>query len=186
MNVTVLTASIPQRASMLAEAIQSVCEQSQPPFAHLVAVDVCRLGAPMMLNRLLDAVATEWLMVLDDDDLLDPHHLKTLVGNSVDADVVYSYCRTEGRPFEQYNQPFDALMLEHRSVVSHTALVRTSCVREVGGWHRERGYDWDLWKRIRGEGATFRSVPEVTWTYRLLGGNESWDGVADAPSVLAS
>jgi hypothetical protein len=162
-EVTVLTASLPERAGMLAEAIGSVAAQSHPVAAHLIGVDVRREGAPVILTRLAAVAATEWLMVLDDDDLLDPHHVKTLLGHVEHADVVFSYCRAEGHDFDWYNHPFDPQRLEDRSCVSHTALFRRVL---ASGWDPGDDYDWRFWQRLARSGARFVAIPEVTWTYR--------------------
>lgn len=185
MKVTVLTPTIPERIAMLEQAMASVDLQTIPVAEHLIGVDEHRVGGGAVLSHLLRDVKTEWLMVLDDDDLLDPNHLETLDDHLEGADVVYSYCRTEGRSYTHYNQPFDLDNLYSNSVVSHNALVRTAWARLVDGWRPIRGYDLDLWRRIADRGAIFRSVPEITWTYRLLGGNESQGEVSGAPGVAA-
>jgi hypothetical protein len=178
-NVTVLTASIPERASKLAEAIACVTAQTEPPASHLIGIDHAREGAPVVLNELLAAVGTEWVMVLDDDDLLDKNHLEVVTEDCrVGVDVVYSYCRTTGRPYKFYNQPFSVEGLMGRSVVSHTALVRTDLLCAHGGWENTVGYDWELWKGLARAGARFQTVPYVTWTYRLDMDHAhlSWEG----------
>src|ERR1017187_9001786 len=80
--ITVITASMPGRASLLAETVQSVADQTVAPFAHLI-----RIQAPPKLgpahscanhNALLGMVETEWLAGIDDDDLLLPNHIQVL------------------------------------------------------------------------------------------------------------
>lgn len=176
MKVTVLTASLPQRAEMLAEARASVKAQTHSAMdvQHLVGIDDEREGAGVVLNDLLTMATGEWLMVLDDDDLLDPEHIATALAMAEGFDVVYTMPRVEGGTFGQYHIPFDARYLERGiNVVSHTALVRTSMVKAIGGWHNVRGFDLDLFQRLSLAGARFRQVPEVTWTYRLHGSNWS-------------
>ena len=181
MHVTVLTASLPERETMLGEARASVAAQTFPAVEHLVGIDHAHQGAGPVLNRLLEEALGEWVMVLDDDDLLDPGHLDILLALADDVDVVYSLPRVEGGFFEQYGQPFDPAVLAQRNIVSHTALMRTEMVRQVGGWNAVRWFDWDLFCRLEAAGAEFRQVPEVTWTYRLHGANWSQGTLAGAP-----
>ena len=93
-DLTVLVPSIPERAEMRGEAIRSAITQCR----HLVsAVDDSYRGFVPTVNRLATRVMTEWLMILCDDDLLDPEHVATLAPHFDSADVVYSWCRVEGR-----------------------------------------------------------------------------------------
>ena len=178
MTVTVLTASIPERADKLAEAAASVSAQVVRPQAHLIGVDHARRGAPVVLNELAATAASEWLMVLDDDDVLYPDHLIALLDESDDSDVVYSSCVSVGREFTQYNRPFDRELLKRKSVVSHTAMFRREWWEKVDGWVSEWGYDWRFWQRLARAGASFHHVDKVTWEYRFHGANQSVEGLA--------
>lgn len=160
---------------MLSEAIQSVRNQTHSPSRYLIEIDLLRQGAAQTYNRLLDKVDTEWVSFLDDDDLLDPDHLETLVSEqqNTGVDVVYSQCRCEGWDFWQYDRPFDGDLLERISIVPFCSLVRTEFVRRIGGIPQSWGYDWELWKTLYREGASFRKVDRPTWTYRFHGKNQS-------------
>lgn len=181
MLVSVLTATLPERERMLAEAAASVRAQTYNEVEHLMAVDENRAGAGPVLNRLLEEARGEFVMVLDDDDLLDPGHLDHLVPHCGEHDVVYSLPRVVGGEFTQYHEPFDAARLSLRNIVSHNALMRTELVRELGGWNAVRWFDWDLSRRLEHAGAEFKQVFEVTWTYRLHGANWSQGTLTGAP-----
>ena len=165
-EVTLLTASLPERGHMLAEAVASVTAQKVPPVAHLIGVDHAREGAATVYNRLAGMVDTGWVTFLDDDDLLDPNHLEMLLGHCQGADVVYTWCRPVGHSFRLYNQPFDRNLLRRRSIVPITAMVRTEFYARAGWMRHEDGYDWRFWQRVADAGASFRCVPEITWQYR--------------------
>lgn len=171
--ISVLTAALPERTEMLQEAIASVRAQTFGAVEHLYALDLEHQGAGPVLNRLLEEAAGEWVMVLDDDDLLDPNHLDVCHQHFPDHDVVYSLPRVEGAVFRQYDEPFNPAVLAVRNIVSHTALMRTNMVRALGGWNPVRWFDWDLFTRLDSVGAEFHQVPEVTWTYRIHGRNWS-------------
>jgi hypothetical protein len=162
-KVTVITATIPGREELLERARKSVGEQTVQPHAHLMKLDVDRDGGAVTKNRLSDFVDTEWFMVLDDDDTLLPNHIETLLRHSDNADVVYSYA--EGN--DRYNRPYSMEELMRDSIVSHTAIIRTSFFRKLGGFPVESGYDWLLWKAAAAGGARFVCVPEKTWHYDL-------------------
>lgn len=181
MLITVLTAALPERADMLAEAVASVRAQTWPEVEHLYALDEDRQGAGPVLNRLLEEARGERVMVLDDDDLLDPDHLKIVATANLEADVVYSMPRVDGGGFTNYHRPFDPAVLATRNIVSHTALMRRSLVEQVGGWNPVRWFDWDLFTRLEAAGAEFHQVRDVTWTYRLHGSNWSHGTLERAP-----
>lgn len=178
MSVTVITASIPTRVQMLAECVASVANQNQPPAIHLIGVDHAREGSSATRNRLLAAVRTEWVAVLDDDDMALPVHLAALTAAGADADIVYSLPLVEGRTGWQPVGPFDEIRLRRESYIPATALVRTRLLDALGGWRDSAdclyGWeDWDLWLRALDAGARFAFVPEVTWRYRFHGGNKT-------------
>lgn len=180
-RIAVLTPSIPERSAMLAEAAASVAAQERPPDAHLIHVDYDRVGCAAAHNRLLvGAIAAEcdWIALLADDDLLLPNHLKALEAASDEADIVYPFCRVEGRPGFEPNAPFDAARLAHENYIPGTVLLRTQLARDLKGWRAGvNGWeDWDFWRRSIAVGARFVCVPEVTWVYRFHGGNISWRG----------
>lgn len=181
MSVTVLTASLPHRTGMLAEARASVEAQTAKDVQHLVGIDDAREGAGAVLNDLLQMARGEWVMVLDDDDLLDPMHIDVALAASEGVDVVYTMPRVTGGAFVNYEVPFSPeLLAAGYNCVSHTALMRASLVRKVDGWRNVRAFDLDLFSRLEQAGAEFRQVPEVTWTYRLHGANWSHGTLAEA------
>ena len=179
-RVAVVTTSLPERSEFRAECIESVKAQTLTPITHIVMLDYLRAGPAVMLNRMLPAcVASEadWIAQLADDDLIDPHHLETLVAHSDDADIVYSYCRVEGRGFNP-NSPFDPDRLRRENYIPATTLIRTGLCEELG-WRADSAYgfeDWDFWLRALDAGARFVCVPEETWTYRFHGSNLSTGG----------
>jgi glycosyltransferase involved in cell wall biosynthesis len=178
-NVTIITATIEGREKLLERAVASVRTQTVMPRAHFVIPDLRRQGGAFIKNRLMRLVDTEYVIILDDDDVLLPQHIETLWENRHLADVIYSYSDGNTR----YNRPFSSEDLLKDSIVSHTALFPVSLFREVGPFPLVAGYDWEFWKTALAAGRTFHSVPIVTWTYDLdesrphesLGGFR-WDG----------
>ena len=179
--ITVITAALPTRATMLSECIASIAAQALAPTIHLIGVDSGRRGSSAVRNDLLAAVRTPWVAVLDDDDVALPEHLLLLRAAADAADIAYSLPRVEGRDGWQPVGPFDAERLRRESYIPATALIRTDLLLRLGGWRdaaaSPRGWeDWDLWLRALDAGARFAYVPEVTWRYRFHGGNKTHKG----------
>jgi GT2 family glycosyltransferase len=179
-RIVVLTASVPERSSFRADAIESVNAQTLPPVAHIIMIDHERAGPAAMLNRMLPAAiasGAEWVAQLADDDVLHPNHLATLA-TATDADIIYSYCDVEGRGGWNPNAPFDAARLRRENYIPATTMIRADLCAELG-WREDAAHgweDWDFWLRALDRDATFRCVPEVTWTYRFHGSNLSTVG----------
>ena len=169
MDLTVFTPSLPSRREMLLGAMASVAAQTFPPAGgHHVEVDHARAGVVAVANRLAEQVDTEWLMLLDDDDLLDPNHCATLA-TVEDADIVYTWTRVTGRPGFDPNATFDADALRAANYIpGGCAAIRTSLWRELGGYRPGHDpEDWDFWLRALDVGARFVCIPKITWTYRF-------------------
>lgn len=180
MTVSVITPSLPSRTPLLAEAIQSVAHQSSLPVEHLVGIDHQRAGPAIVRNRLADAAQGEWLAFLDDDDLLHPHHLDTLLAHA-DESATVIYSRPDGYdpsgPFDP-----DALQAGH-NMIPVTTLVRRSRFLEAGGFNPDAAHGWEdhgLWLGLLDHGARFRFVDEITWTYRLHEGSRTLAGESSA------
>lgn len=172
--ITVITATLPERARQFAELAETVARQSLPPARWLIEWDYAKRGPIDVLNDLAAQVETEWLFRIDDDDLLERDHFDTLKPYLVDdADIVYSWCHADG-PLAptQFQRPFDADRLKIQNTIPSAACVRTDVWRALGGYRQPEWTDhedWDFWARALKAGARFVCVPIVTWTYRLHG-----------------
>jgi hypothetical protein len=179
-TITVVTASIPQRASsFLPLCIESVNKQTRHPDEHLIAVDHRWRGTSRTLDTVLQGLRTTHFCRLDDDDQYLPNHLEVLEQAALEtgADVVYSAAMlapgsTRGLP--PINQPWMGVERLERSnfITAGSALVRTEPAREVGFHPRVRyAEDYGLWLRMARAGCSFHYVPEVTWMY-MSGGHD--------------
>lgn len=165
--ITVITPTIIGRENMLKACIASVSEQSMPA-THLVIQDTKKIGAPRIRNDAVESVSTEWVLFLDDDDLLEKTHIEKLQPYLNDYDVILtwpSYTGTPMQPTWLYKE-FDPKILDEWCPWSQCAAVRRSKYLEVGGQPEGVVYeDWALWKKLRDNGAKFKVVPEVLWTH---------------------
>lgn len=175
-SVTVITPTLAERATLLAELRVSL--GAQPLSVRwLHRVDQDAIGPAQLRNELCAQATTEWLAFVDDDDLLYPTHLTTLLQHSREADVVYSLCDVSGRDW-QPEHDCGLQSLGAYNSVPVTSIVRASWFARVGGFPLgERDEDWALWLALRDAGARFACVHEKTWLYRFhdVGrGNRTW------------
>lgn len=195
--VTVLTATLGRRPSLLAEAITSVERQTLPALEHLVVDDgsfsvrqaagveviqVSHRGLGAARNAGLAVARGEAVALLDDDDLWHPHHLETVwtAMQASAADVVYAGCVEVGRRdgYAIQVRDFDSELLERENFLCvASTLVRVETLRAAGGFCTGALEDWDTWKRLARSGARFVHVPRVTVTYRFHDDNLTYRGV---------
>jgi glycosyltransferase involved in cell wall biosynthesis len=176
-NITVLIPTIPPRHELFLRALASVSSQTLPAAATVIETDTGRRGAAAARNRALEAVDTEFVAFLDDDDEFLPDHLKlcaryaTLSG----VDVVYPGYEVVGGddPVNCFGIPFDASLLKRRNFIPVTTLCRTELVLAAGGFQErpdENGdpcEDWGLWLSMLDNGAKFGHLPQRTWRWHL-------------------
>lgn len=167
-TVAVVTSAIPERLDLLAESLDSVAKQSRQPDEQLICIDYQHRGTAATLNRALRGVTSDFVAVLQDDDLLYPHHLETLLDNCEGADVVYPRCDADW-PVVNVDADFNPKLLRFCNYIPATALIRTDTLRKVGGWPDDNWEDHELWKRLLDVDAVFRKVDVVTWHYRRHG-----------------
>lgn len=120
---------------------------------------------------------------LDDDDILLPGHVETLVDSlkQTDAKVAYAVAEEQqivvksNSPYKfvvkrkliRYRYPFNRLLLCHMNLFPIQSVMFSRSLFELyGGFDEELGLleDWDLWLRFAME-VTFQFVDEVTSVY---------------------
>ena len=188
-DVSVITASLPERWEMLQECRESVAAQCGCRVEHLVIVDERREGFARTVNRIAHWAAGEWLWILGDDDLL--HDSRCLVEHLLvagDADIVYSvplvtpawYCPGCGRRYTSNgichnDHPPLALRPTGVEISSLTppvlpasSLIRRTLWERLGGYDSEwtRGEDQEFYIRALNMGAVFAPGVPGLWTVR--------------------
>jgi hypothetical protein len=141
-DVSVVIPTIPTRALLLQRAMESVYRQSVVPAMIMVRSDQTRLGAPQNRDLATEGVNTEWIAFLDDDDTLEPDHIRLLLAKAekTGASLVYPWFNVVGGgtdPFPQWEGV--AWDNDEPHQVPVTFLVKTEAYREVGGFSQ----DWD-------------------------------------------
>lgn len=178
-GITVAIPTIPPRSGLLIRALASVATQTRPADAISIAVDTMRKGAPATRQRALEAVRTEWVAFLDDDDEFLPQHLEVLHGHALatGADMVYSWFVPVGMkdPFPEthFTEPFDP---NNPIETTITTLMRTEVALDIGfrphsrgGWNT--GEDFRMVEELVARGAKISHVVEKTWRYHYHGRN---------------
>jgi glycosyltransferase involved in cell wall biosynthesis len=162
--LTVITPTIPGREGQLGYCVESVEEQTIP-VKHLVGLDLDREGPAVIRNRLVEKADTPWVLFLDDDDVIDPDYVETVLPHFETSDLVYTWCR---KNFEYPTDlPFDGPALRQRNVIPVTVCLRVDAFRAAGGFSSDVAHeDWSLWLKLLDIGARFTCVPEHKWEYR--------------------
>lgn len=185
-SVTVVIPTIPPRATMLERAMESVAAQTVR--ARLVIeADDARTGSAATRNRALRRVETEWLICLDDDDLLMPNAVQVLTEAqaATGADVVSGGAWIPQSP--GHGEPvappgpgwIDPQAVMARSILHVTSLVRTSLARAAGFTRAHdpgTGMDLDdygFYRALAAAGASFWRVPETVLIWHHHGANTS-------------
>lgn len=192
LDLTVLLISIPERADVRAEAVQSIVEQTakvrwimdiaEPePHRRPAAVAEAR-------NRLLDQVTTEWVAIFDDDDVYLPNHFERIAPLLDDhVDIVHTNCDVYPcRDVSAMTSHELAERLLQSNMLTSNATIRTSFARALNGWggpfNEQTGRftdtgvwsdDWDFWIRAAQNRGRFKRLNEQTWRYRLHDGQAS-------------
>jgi hypothetical protein len=155
-GITVCVPTIPPRVTMYERALRSIGEaaRSMPPgvpVQTVVALDIDKLGAAANRDRALRLVTTEWVAFLDDDDTMDPCHLRELylAAREHGANYLWSRFRIglpggQTRPgpsplgagtFEQWND-------DQPAQTTVTTFVRTELALDVGGFVQPGDHDF--------------------------------------------
>lgn len=185
-DVTVITPHIPTRPNALARAVKSAVTQTVKPRDIIIATDLNHEGAASTRNRALRRATTTWVAFLDDDDVLLPNHLSTLLRHAEEtgADVVYAGCTVVGpdgrevpvrEEWGRFGLPFDPERLRQKSYLPVTCLARTVFAQSAlfGAPEGSIYDDWGFYLRMLDMGCAFSHVPEITWIWNHTGRNTS-------------
>lgn len=147
------------------------------------------LGRSAAANAGLDEATGDLIGFLDEDDLVDPDHVASLVGVLVDhpgAVAAYSGVRCKGDEelSAWFNRPFSRAWLAlGNHIPLHAALIRRGALDR--GCRLDETLDvyedWDLWLQLVRHG-DFVHLDRATATYRAGGGSGA--GLGGDPTVM--
>jgi len=133
-------------------------------------------------NSALQLATGEYVALLDHDDELVPHALYVMaqeIAANPDADVLYS----DEDKIDEYDDRYDPYfkpdwnpdLLNSQNYLGHLSCIRTSLVRQVGGFRTgyEGSQDYDLLLRAtaRASPVRIRHVPHVLYHWRSIPGS---------------
>ena len=146
-------------------------------------------GRSEAANEGLDAASGDYLIFLDDDDLMDTEHISTLVdtlSKNSQYKVVYSGVRLVGQSETTiFNNSYDSIMLRAQNyipihaVLFSKALVTAGCRFDKNLLVYE---DWDFWLQLSLI-TDFIHIDKVSATYRTFGDSGINPALAEEESV---
>lgn len=135
-------------------------------------------------NDALEAATGQFVALLDHDDQLTPQALgrnAELVAKYDDLDYVYSdedHIDAKGRLFIPFAKPdWSPERLRAQNYCCHLSVLRTSLVRELGGFRKgfEGSQDHDLVLRVTEQARRIEHIPEILYHWREVPGSVTAD-----------
>lgn len=150
-----------------------VCSTSLP--VHMTGGRA--LDRPQAANAGLEAAAGEWLLFVDEDDIVEPDHIEALLGVALGshARVAYSQARlvdAGGRTQRIFGGPFHRdLLLRSNYLAIHAVLFHRSFVDAGIRFDETLAMfeDWDFWLQLSRR-TEFAFLPKPTAIYRASEG----------------
>jgi len=130
------------------------------------------MGVSATRNRGIAACKTDYVMILDADDLLEPRYFEE-VAKILDMDPSVAIAYSSYREFGERERlvtlpPFDRTALLTDCIIMGCSLVRRSVLETVGGYDSQQIFeDWELWIRIAGEGWNAKGIQRHYYLYRV-------------------
>jgi len=157
------------------------------PFPVVRVETGANLGRAAAANAGVDAATGEYLSFLDDDDLMEPEHLETLVGLVTSAEVRVAYTDAAVGVYElgpddgwqeverrlPYSRDFDPeLLLVDNYIPFNTLMIERVLLDEAGQFDPELELfeDWEFLIRLAAV-TPFHHLPRVTAEYRHFRGS---------------
>ena len=135
-------------------------------------------GKSLTLNKLLDIVDTEFICLIDGDDIWKSDKLEKQINISSQFDIIgtlASYIDENNSSFFNLNLLEDnesikrELFKGNNQIVNSSCFLKTSCAREVGGWdHSVEGLeDFDFWVKLAKKNKIFFNVQDYLVYHRV-------------------
>ncbi|HVI68845.1 MAG TPA: glycosyltransferase, partial [Magnetospirillaceae bacterium] len=127
-------------------------------------------------NRVLKKVKGDYIALLDHDDTLAPDALyeNAKLINAETPDFIYSdkdMIDEQGVRYEPLFKPeWSPEVMLSANYPTHLNVMRTSLVREVGGWDGETNgaQDWDLFLKVTHISKKISHIPKILYHWRVI------------------
>jgi teichuronic acid biosynthesis glycosyltransferase TuaG len=139
-------------------------------------------GKPKTLNKLLSEVNTEFICLIDGDDVWESNKLEKqfeIRNNSNIIGTFASYINKNSESTFQLRLPIDDAQIKNglvtcnNYIVNSSAFLKTIDAREVNGWNEELEFleDYDMWLRLYKKGKTFFNIDQYLTKHRIHSGS---------------
>lgn len=161
-HVTVLIAWGGEREDLLREAIRSL-----PKGVRVcIAQNAGKHEMALALNEALKHITTKYTFIMGSDDVVDSKTLWRLWEAAIGYDGAYPWMLGFGEQrFRMRAEPWCPLRIQDKNVCG-VFLVRTSALRDVGGYRDVPIEDWDLVYRLANKGYRLAPAPLARYGYR--------------------
>ncbi|GIG25980.1 glycosyltransferase family 2 protein [Cellulomonas denverensis] len=135
-------------------------------------------------NDGIDRARGEFIVLVDHDDLITPDALaemRTAIAEHPDADYLYSdedKVDDQGRHYDAFRKPdWSPERLRSQMYTSHLSVMRTSVVREVGGFRDgyDGSQDHDLALRVSEKARQVHHIRKILYHWRVVPGSAAGD-----------
>lgn len=129
-------------------------------------------------NFAIEQSKGELILPVDSDDLITPDFIADAVDvilSDDDVKVVCPQAEYIGERSGKWNLPaFDINLLARKNILCATALYRKSDWEKTGGYNRELSAreDWDFWISMLKNGGKVKTLPKVSFYYRIKSGSK--------------
>jgi teichuronic acid biosynthesis glycosyltransferase TuaG len=140
---------------------------------HVVIQGPPLKGKVESLNHLVSLTTTDWIAILDCDDIWEPRKLKRQVEMiDSDADVIGTFCQYFGERDDKLTLEhgyIDPVILEHHNpIINSSSLIRRElCTWEYHETHFGIFEDFYLWMKICLSGGKLYNIPEFLVLHRI-------------------
>lgn len=151
------------------------------------------LGISQTSNKALSLVNADYIVLLDHDDELPAFALNEVAKSILDnpkSNLFY----TDKRTVDHNGETIDILlkpnwspeMLLSANYVTHLNAIKTSVVREIGGWDpaTDGAQDWDLFLRLALLSDQITHIPAIAYTWRQVETSVSMNGAKAKPYIV--
>lgn len=139
-------------------------------------------GKSKTLNKLLSMVDTEYITLIDGDDMWESDKLLEQIEVCEKFDIIGTltyYIDTHNNKIgklylDQYDIDIkNGFTIGHNQIVNSSSLFRTRDAIEIGGWDEsvEGLEDFDFWVRLYKNGKTFHNIQKFLVSHRIHDGS---------------
>lgn len=112
----------------------------------------------------IELVETEWVWLVDADDLVMPDALRGL--EDVEADVwQVGFRRSDGELYLPPQISNEEYLASWRNVYTAGSMIRTEAYHQAGGFRDLALQDWALWRSLAEAGAVFQASDRAHYHY---------------------